>query len=234
MENDNNIKFGKKIIHSISDSNLSEFGSEILEFGIDDFLSDGELLKEIPVAGWLFKASKAYNTISDKLFISKIIRFMANINISDQERVKFKKEIEDDPKLGKRLGSKILFILNSFNDNKKSEILAKVFTAYLKDEITYDQLFLLSDSIHNTFISDLIMLQKEGYIEDVILKRLNSSHLSDISLLDESLAFEDTSLTYYLSELGEILKAILQNKMKERILSIKESEKLAIKMSKEI
>lgn len=188
---------------------------------------DEGIWKDVPWVGWVFKAKNIYNTVSDRLFLAKIMSFILSIDeISSEEKSSYIAKIDEDPKFRNKLHSTLLLILEKINDIEKPAMLAKVFSAYLKNYISFDDFHLLADSINTAYIGDLNKLVRykteEGRFERLEFERLYRSNLSEIQKdISFSTQAGGSSITieFKLSEAGDLLRAILQNKIKERVES---------------
>jgi len=227
------MKIQDEFIDSIKKSNASELSGEIVEFSVDQLLDEG-LLKDIPWVGWIFKAKNIYTTISDQLFFAKIMSFLISIDeTSEEEKLNFSKKVENDLKFKNKVGSTLLLALEKINDIEKPQLLAKVFTSFLKNYIDFNEFHLLTDSINTAFIDDLRKLArlgtKEGRYDRLDYERLYRSNLSEIQ---KNISFEtqtggsSINIDFKLSKVGERLKDILQDRIKQRAEQIERNKEL--------
>jgi len=161
-ENENSGKREKVSRDIISDMGKTaaekHFLEAILENGevIFDDLLKSDLIKDLPVLGTAVKFCKTGSNIRDYLFAAKIFKFITNLNsLSLDEKSKFNKKLADNPEEQKRVGEIVLLTIDKLSDLEKPEIIAKVFLAYIDEEITLGEFQRITEAIHLAFITDL-------------------------------------------------------------------------------
>jgi hypothetical protein len=128
---------------------------ELAEVGLDLVLDEG-LLKEIPFLGTLYVLTKTLSTVRDRLFATKVKRFLIKAaEIGEEERANLESEIRSNPRQKAILSEIILLSLDQADRLKKADLLALVFRAYLKREIASDEFDQLSHAINRC---DLLVL----------------------------------------------------------------------------
>lgn len=154
--------------------------SDILEFSID-LLTKNEILKEIPVVGLIVKSALIGSSISDRLLLKKIERFLHKFNeISNREKEKVIWKIRLDKEQKEQIGENILFLIDRYADKYKPEFLASIFGLFIEQKITQDEFIRLGNAIDLSFSPDLNLFLQDPNNTDV-LKRLIRSGLSEIS-----------------------------------------------------
>lgn len=113
------------------------------EAGLDVLLHDG-LLKEIPYLKTIYTLSHTLVTLRDRLFAAKIRRFVARAaEMTNDEKQRLAAEIEKEPKRKAALTEIVLLSIERTDRLKKAEILAVLFRAVVRGEISdleFDQL----------------------------------------------------------------------------------------------
>ena len=212
----------EKITESIIQANEIEFAGSIAEFSIDQLLDKG-ILKDVPWVGWLFKATSVYSSVSDRILLAKIARFLLNLQkIKADEKRQFVKELRDDPTKKKKIGSKLLLIIDKIDDLHKTDILACVFDHYITGDITYSQFSRISHSIEQAHIEDLYSL-------------INKDGPNHLNLLPTGLSIFKTNfvpqtnavkIPLQLSETGNSLMLIMKNELRKENANDKERMRL--------
>lgn len=173
---------------TINDEILSITG-DLSEVAIDSLMKDG-ILKDIPVVGTIFSASKLILSISDSILLSKICCFIKALEFkSEQERDDFKKKyltVKDYQKIG----SKIILFLNSADDEKKIIWLSKLLNALVDEKITNEHFLRLTMIINNSFPEYLEKISafknhKKLKSSNEFLDRNILTHLFSIGMLDQ-------------------------------------------------
>lgn len=154
-----------KIVPAFEVSLLEPVFSSILdigEVGIDSLLDEG-LFKDIPIVGLVMGVGKTAQNIHDRNLLKQTLKFIQTFNektISEDKLQKYKKKIEQDPKRAEEELGRVLIILNNTVEIKKSELLGKIFRAYVDERIVWEQFGELSEAISRLFISDIYLLHE--------------------------------------------------------------------------
>lgn len=128
---------GRELIRTVAGDYLGDVIFDVAEVFLDQNLSDG-VLKDLPVVGVLAKLAKSKQSVSEELFIRKLVRFLYDLNnLSSQEKEKFIEKYPDFSEEQRVLGENLLLALERLDDIEKPAILARFFAAYIKAEIDY-------------------------------------------------------------------------------------------------
>lgn len=148
---------------TLNKSDLADISVDIAEVSIDSLLKDG-LLKDLPIVGTMYSLAKFGANIHDRLFLKKILSFLRELqNVNPAKRQKIIEEINSSKKYRVKVGEKLLYILDSCDDHVTAENVAKLFDAFLKSEIDYDDFLDASSIIKDINQSDLTyFLELEG------------------------------------------------------------------------
>ncbi len=135
---------------------------ELAEIGIDSLIDNG-ILKNIPIVSLLVGIGKTAQNIHDRNLLKQTLNFIKAFNdryISEEKLRKYRNAINKNPKKAEEELGRVLIILNSNVEIKKSQLLAKVFRAYIEEVINWDKFCELSDVITRLFITDIHLLYK--------------------------------------------------------------------------
>lgn len=147
---------------TLFDSTLSDACVDMAEMGIDSLLDDG-VFKGIPVVSLLIGVGKTAQNIHDRNLLKQTIKFINTFNektIPSTKVAKYRKRIKENPQFAEEELGRVIILLNSNVDIKKSELLAKFYRAYVNEEINWSVFCELSDITSRMFISDLQLLYK--------------------------------------------------------------------------
>ncbi len=183
---------------------LLEAVLENTEVIVDQFISN-DLVKDIPLVGTALKSCKAVADIRDKLFLAKISRFLTELNsVRPEVKEVLKGKMTNNPEEAKKVGEVVLLVLDKMSDLEKPEILAKVFLAYIYDQVTFDDLRRITEAVTQAFVDDLRTLIDKDSIPDksqeAYLRYLTSTGLTEI--VSKESYDEAGNLYYELTELG--------------------------------
>lgn len=140
----------------IKDS-IVEITSDVAEVVLDSVTDEG-LLSELPVVGWVVKAARSSNTISDKIFLKKLEAFLNNFHgMTEAEKQKMRSRLENDEER-ERIGQQLVFVLERADELAKAELLAKCFRVYLEEKLAREDLMRFWHAIDRSFLNDLELL----------------------------------------------------------------------------
>lgn len=145
---------------TLFDSTLSDACVDIAELGIDSLLDDG-VFKSIPIVSTLVGFGKTAQNIHDRNLLKQTIKFINTFNeksISSKKVEKYKNRLDSNSKYAEEKLGRVIILLNSNVDLKKSELLAKFYRSYVNEDIDWSIFCELSDIISRLFISDLHLL----------------------------------------------------------------------------
>jgi hypothetical protein len=158
---------------------LTDFG----EFALDSFLDNG-VIKDLPVIGPMFNLIRLSKNIQDMLFVKKLKAFIDNVERNEKWKEKFSDEYECE-----EVSKKILYIINSSDDEGKLKLIGIAFNYFVKGQIKRDDFFYIASIINQSFFSYLELLLKiddQQFTNDG--KKLNIfaiTHLLTIGALDQ-------------------------------------------------
>ena len=157
---------------TLFDPTLSDACSDMAELGIDSLLDDG-IFKSIPVVSLLVGVGKTAQNIHDRNLLKQTIKFINTFNdksISQEKIKKYRQKLQAHPKYAEEELGRVIILLNSNVELKKSELLGKFYRAYVDETINRDTFCELSDITSRLFVSDLRLLYD-----------IYHSHVSDTS-----------------------------------------------------
>lgn len=157
---------------------------DVAECSIDEVI-DSEIIKQIPIVKTVIGAIQTGVSIHDRLFLKKIVAFLVGINhISEKQRKKVVDKIDSSKRYQMKVGEKLLYIIDKCDDYTNAENVAKLFSAMVKGNISYEQYLEASRIISRISMNEL----------KLFMKSYDSSSLSyeAIKLLHTGLVFVDT------------------------------------------
>lgn len=145
----------KAFDETLQGSQLPDAGVDIVEASIDSLI-DNDVLKEIPIVKTFVGLAQVGANINDKLFLKKILSFLKGISDTDEdERTKMIEEIDSSEKHRIKVGEKLLYLLDNCRDYESAEILAKLFSAFLAKEISYDDYRIAAEVVSEVAAEDI-------------------------------------------------------------------------------
>ena len=157
---------------------------DVAEYSIDEVFNN-EIIKQIPIVKTVIGAIQTGINIHDRLFLKKIVAFLVGINhISEKQRKKVIDKINSSKKYRMKVGEKLLYIIDKCDDYTNAENIAKLFSAMVKGDISYEQYLEASRIISRVSTNEL----------KLFIQSYDSSSLSyeAINLLHTGLVFVDT------------------------------------------
>lgn len=208
--------YSNALEETIKDANLHRIGTDLSELVLDRLLDDG-LVKDIPIVGTIFSAGKAIVGIKDRLFLKKVIYFISELSeISQSKRKEMIERINTSGDYKLKVGEKLLFIIERCEDHEKAAIIAKMFAAFIKEQITYEEFLRAASIIDRVMQNDLLWVLENAndlYLWEELRDLAHSGiFYVDISnQRDSDLKLPDGyELRAHLTEIGEKMLSILK------------------------
>lgn len=132
----------------------------VLESGevVADALMRGDILADIPVIGTAFKLCKAGDSIRDRAFAAKLMKFLSGLDaIPEQSKQQIKDKIASSPGEAAKVGESLFLVLERITDLDKPLLLSYLFLAYTDAVITADDLRRFAQVVDSSFADDLRM-----------------------------------------------------------------------------
>ena len=120
-------------------------------------------LKEFPIVNTIVSGLKVAKNIYDRNLLKQTLIFIDELNngsISRDRLIAHRDTIENNPKKCEEELGRILIYLHSFIDKEKSIMLAKIYKAYIKQEINWNEFCEFAEIINRLFIKDLQILTR--------------------------------------------------------------------------
>jgi hypothetical protein len=155
---------------TLFDPTLSDACADMAEIGIDSLLDEG-IFKSIPIVSLLVGVGKTAQNIHDRNLLKQTRKFINTFNektIPSALVEKYRKKLQDKPQFAEEELGRVIILLNSNVELKKSELLAKFYRSYVSEEIDWSVFCEFSDITSRLFISDLQLLYEiyYGHISD--------------------------------------------------------------------
>ena len=158
---------------SLYNSSDLGFSIDLLELGVDSVMNDG-ILRDIPIVSTLVGASKLVIKIREYNLLKQTLAFISEFrsgNISPEELKCYQERLETNPKRVKEELSRVLVFLDRITDEKKSRLLALIYLALVRAQISWDSFFELSEIVDRLFSSDIQLLEKLNIDSEMIIHR---------------------------------------------------------------
>lgn len=154
------------------------------ELGLDSFFDEG-VIKDLPIVGTTFSIIKLSKGIQDRIFIEKLKTFIENIENNNKWKEKFSDRSECE-----KISKKLVYLINSSDDDEKIKLIAILFNYYVEGDIDKEMYFFISSIISKSYFPYVKMLTKisddrftnDGEVYDVSA----ISHLQSIGLFEYS------------------------------------------------
>ena len=196
--------------HSLT-SQIVDLAADLSEPALDLIIRNG-LLREIPLIGVAVKLADASRSVSDRILLAKLIRFVRGLgDVSDAERTQFSYELKRDPEHRERVGQVILLAVDHCDDIEKAEVLARILRALVRKRIDVANFRRLISAVSSAHIQDLRELldasNPSNADRSALHQRLLPSGLARVSSsltgFNFDSSFSSVSIRLQLSELGE-------------------------------
>src|SRR5699024_9577366 len=142
---------------TLFDPSLHSVLQEMTELGIDSLLDNG-ILRDVPIVNLIIGLGKTAQNIQDRNLLRNTIMFIKTFNdknLSQAKIDKYRNKLQNKPKFAEEELGRVIVLLNSYTELKKSELLAKLYFSYINGIIDWPQFCELSDITSRLFIADL-------------------------------------------------------------------------------
>jgi len=185
---ENNQKIEKEMGLTIKKAELVDINSDIIEYGIDEVMSDG-ILKEIPIVSLLNSGYKIQKTIRTGLFIKRIIKFLFELSdTTPEEREQYVNRINSEDKFVNQVGEQLIMIIEKIDDYEKAHIIGRLFRASIKGIYSYDEFMYLAHMVNSTYSKHLLKLKQTEKDGKYFIHKL--SEIERESLIRSGLMFQ--------------------------------------------
>ncbi len=154
----------------------------IVESGLDSVMADG-ILKEIPILSTAVSMYKAGNSFKEQHQIEKLASFVMALNngiIDEEKRKHYKAAIKDAPKQRDQELKYILILVDRYINSDKAKMLAKLYLAYLDENIDWNTFSKASDVLDRLLPGDFQELEKchwfdleDSAVSDALLRLIS-------------------------------------------------------------
>lgn len=128
---------GRDLVRTVAKNDLGNAVFGVAEVALDQNLAEG-VIRDIPFVGTLANLVRARQSISEELFIRKLVRFLDGLkDVPPEERQRLLEKYPDASEEQRALGEKLLLALERLDDTAKPTLLARFFAAYIREEIDY-------------------------------------------------------------------------------------------------
>lgn len=138
---------GRDLVRTVAKNDLGNAVFGVAEVALDHNLAEG-VIRDIPFVGTLANLVRAGQSISEELFIRKLVRFLAGLkDVPPDERQRLLEKYPDASEEQRSLGEKLLLALERLDDTAKPALLARFFAAYIREEIDYTTFTRLANAL---------------------------------------------------------------------------------------
>ena len=143
-------------------SKLSELSADLIEPALDAMI-ENQFLKDIPALGAAVKIAGIGKTISDRIFLAKIQRFLAALDpVLSPEAQRFSEELESGEADASRTAENLLLAIDLADDLKKAPIIAALFQAFLRGDVNKSEFRRMVAAVNAAVVEDLLELAAIG------------------------------------------------------------------------
>lgn len=195
---------------------ILSLSKDLGETAIDSLLVDG-LFKDIPFIGSGISVAKLIKSASDRILLVKIIHFLNDLNLKNQKEIEEFKDKYFKDKDYKKVGSKVLLILERADNTTKMKWLAKSLRYFVDKELNRQQFLRLSSIINSAYSEDVLQIsvfdkRAEITSQNDLIDTYILDHLFSIGLLEShgfnggDAAGVNSGTVYVLNDFGKIMK----------------------------
>ena len=210
------VEYSNSLEKTIKDIDLQSVTIGLSEVFLDELMDNG-IAKHIPIIGTVVGLGKTALGIKERLFLKKIIYFISELkNIPPDKRRRMIEKIDSSGKFRTKVGEKLLFIIDNCEDHEKAQVIARLFTAFLSQKLSYQEFLRSSSIVERTMLEDLNWFINHKYddfmyeeVGDLVNSGLFSIEVVDRQDYDHKVP-SSYELRVYLNEIGEKIRNILK------------------------
>lgn len=196
-----------------TDNIIPEGSTEIVSQAGDflvDSLCDNELIKRIPVVGFAISLYKFGKSISDNIFLYKLRKFIDNLDSVDETwKTKYSNEEEC-----KKIARQVVYIIDSFTDERKIVYFSKIFCHYVKGNLSKEDFLIVSNILCKSnldYLYQVRLLDGDKTYTFMDFERAQQSayyHLIYSGLMEETPGLMEFGNKYRMNKYGLFFKAL--------------------------
>lgn len=144
------------------DFGIADVLSELVEFGIEKTVNN-EIIDAVPVVGTVQAFAKIVSSHRAAVMQKQTERFLKELNaqtITQKELQRYRDRVENNPSFLQEEVGRVLFALSKSYDAEKATMLARIYGAYVKEVIRWDDCQELIEIVSRLFVGDLPILQE--------------------------------------------------------------------------
>ncbi len=166
-----------------------------LEIPLDDVI-ENDLLKEIPLVKTIISVYKIGINLKERKAIKNTVSFINAFNeqtISEKAYLKYKEKIESSEQTAKEEVERVLLLIDESIDDIKIKFHARLFRAFVCEDITWDRFCELSEINRRLFLSDYHVLEfeyekltkpvKNGEVKSMMYDTYRTDRLASLGLM---------------------------------------------------
>lgn len=175
-----------------------DLGQDILEISIDNVF-ENEIIKQIPVVKSLLTVGHVCNSIKQRANAKKFCEFLNELNsgsLSSEKLISHINKLNNDPKRLNEELERIIMIIDNQTNFKKTQILGRLYKAYILKDLNQDYFFELTDVLDRFFLSDLEVLSNIYNISNLDDNDLNKVSLGRLDAIGLVYDYSKNYFTY--------------------------------------
>ena len=173
------MEIDNSLIITIGENGGLDILADLGEITLDSII-DNDAINQIPIIGTLKGIYKITNSISDQLFVQKILKFLRELDtLTDDEKTEMKSKIDNAK--NNKIGETLLEIINKIDDTNKPKIIAQIFKSYINAEIDFLEFKKFSQIVNKSYLQDLMKLTE--FFRGQPITNENSSALLSMGLI---------------------------------------------------
>lgn len=159
----------ENLVGSLEDSlteNMFDTVGDLAEVGLDAVMDDG-ILKDIPILSTVVGLYRIGYTIRERHEIKQLALFVAELNrgcTDESKRKQLLEKLNSDTRKSKQEIEYILVVLDNYLEYEKSQMLAKLYIAYLEETITWAEFAEYASMVKQLIPGDLKLLEERHMV----------------------------------------------------------------------
>jgi|688.fasta_scaffold580986_1 hypothetical protein len=132
---DSNKSISTALVTTVRSADIGGLSKDYAEVALDSVLSEG-IFREIPFVSTIIAVSKIGISINDQIFAKKLICFLSNLSeLNAVDRSAMIDRLDNEDGFRRKVGDRLIELLDRVDSHAKPEMLAKAFRAYATSQI---------------------------------------------------------------------------------------------------
>lgn len=121
------------------------------------------IIEKIPVIKDFVSVLGGVTGVREQLLLNKLVVLLSELGkVSEEDRWKFRAEMERNPAFREKVGEYLIILLDRLDSTEKARLVGKLFSAFLRRHLTFDEFQLACTGVDRAHMGDLLTIARNG------------------------------------------------------------------------